>query len=215
MTEEKLRQHLEIVGWLDIIGSAFFFAAGLFVFLFFTGMGVMAADPEALGILGVVGTTAGGFLVAVGLPGMLAGWGILERRPWARVLAIVVAILLLFAVPIGTVIGLYALWVLTNEGADRYFEPAAAGPGDDFPDVRVVGVGRAGLVQVPVPGEQRADFVGVVHERLPHRRLGVGPVGRGALAGAVQRHRVVGVDKHVLDSAVGLGIFECFGHPLE
>jgi len=53
-------------------------------------------------------------MAALGLPGLLAGYGLLTRKPWARVLAIVVGILSLLNFPIGTAIGIYTLWVLTQ-----------------------------------------------------------------------------------------------------
>jgi hypothetical protein len=44
--------------------------------------------------------------------GFVAGWGLLERRPWARTLAIVVAVIALFNPILGTILGIYTLWVL-------------------------------------------------------------------------------------------------------
>jgi hypothetical protein len=60
-------------------------------------------------------------MAALGLPGLLAGYGLLTRKPWARVLAIVVGILNLVNFPVGTAIGLYTLWVLTQPTATEYF----------------------------------------------------------------------------------------------
>jgi hypothetical protein len=55
-------------------------------------------------------------------------YGLLTRKAWARVVAIVVAVLGLLNVPIGTLIGIYALWVLFSGSVEAYFEvPAAAG----------------------------------------------------------------------------------------
>ncbi|HZY62866.1 MAG TPA: zinc ribbon domain-containing protein [Edaphobacter sp.] len=42
----------------------------------------------------------------------IAGFGLLSRRSWARVLAIVLAILALLKFPLGTALGIYTLWVL-------------------------------------------------------------------------------------------------------
>jgi len=54
----------------------------------------------------------GGFYLIVSILGALAGWGLLERRPWARVLAIVLAIFALLKFPLGTALGIYTLWTL-------------------------------------------------------------------------------------------------------
>jgi hypothetical protein len=50
-------------------------------------------------------------LVRVGLAAV-AGWGLLERAPWGRVVAIVAAILCLLKFPFGTAMGIWTLVVL-------------------------------------------------------------------------------------------------------
>jgi hypothetical protein len=51
----------------------------------------------------------------------LVGFGLLQRKPWGRVLGIVVAILALLKFPIGTALGIYTLWVLVPaESAAEY-----------------------------------------------------------------------------------------------
>ena len=54
----------------------------------------------------------GGFYLVLSILGALAGWGLLERRPWARVLAIVLAVFALLKFPLGTALGIYTLWTL-------------------------------------------------------------------------------------------------------
>jgi predicted nucleic acid-binding Zn ribbon protein len=45
--------------------------------------------------------------------GFSAGWGLLHCEPWARVLALVLAFLVLFInIPVGTAVGVYTMWVL-------------------------------------------------------------------------------------------------------
>jgi hypothetical protein len=38
-------------------------------------------------------------------PPIFAGWGLLRREPWARVLTIVLSFLALFHIPLGTALG--------------------------------------------------------------------------------------------------------------
>ena len=94
------------------------------LFLLLIGLAPVTGEPEAAWVLGLVGTTVGLLMAALGLPGLLAGYGLLTRKPWARVLAIVVGILGLLNFPVGTAIGIYTLWVLTQPAATEYF----AGP---------------------------------------------------------------------------------------
>jgi hypothetical protein len=45
--------------------------------------------------------------------GFSAGWGLMHREPWARVLTLVLAFLVLFInIPVGTAVGVYTMWVL-------------------------------------------------------------------------------------------------------
>jgi len=70
-------------------------------------------DPNAFLAVPVVGL-AGSILVVLiftlSIPGIIAGIGLLRRRPWARILAIVLSVLNLIVVPIGTLLGMYGLW---------------------------------------------------------------------------------------------------------
>ena len=127
MNQRDLQQHITILGWLYIVGHAVFLAIGAFVFLLLVGLAPVTGDPQPMWILGVVGTAVGLLFAALGIPGLLAGYGLLTKKPWARVLAIVVGILSLVNFPVGTAIGLYTLWVLTQSAATEYFvAPAPA-----------------------------------------------------------------------------------------
>jgi hypothetical protein len=61
--------------------------------------------PAFLSVMGLIS------LVLAAL-GFVAGWGLLERRPWGRTLAIVVAVIALFNPILGTILGIYTLCVL-------------------------------------------------------------------------------------------------------
>ena len=123
LNEREIREHVKILGWLYIVANAIFLVIGFFVFTLLTGIGVAAGDPDAVAVLGIVGTSVGLLLAALSLPGMIAGYGLLTRKAWGRILALIVGIINLVNIPVGTVIGLYALWVLMQERAVDYFEP--------------------------------------------------------------------------------------------
>jgi ABC-type spermidine/putrescine transport system permease subunit II len=61
-----------------------------------------------------------GFLF-VAAAAFLAGWGLMQKRPWARTLTIVLGILALFHPPVATALGIYTLWVLLpSDAAQEY-----------------------------------------------------------------------------------------------
>ena len=77
--------------------------------------------PALLQVIGVA-------LLAGGAFGVAAGWGLLQRRPWARMLAIVLGCVSLIDMPLGTALGTYTLWVLLpskSEEEYRQIERAA------------------------------------------------------------------------------------------
>jgi len=125
MNQRQLQLHVPVVGWLLIVGHAIFLLVGLFVFVLLTGIGIASGEREAMTILTTVGTAVGLLLVVLGIPGLVAGAGLLARKTWARILAIVVGILGLVNFPIGTVIGAYTLFVLMQDAAPEYFAPRA------------------------------------------------------------------------------------------
>jgi len=122
LDEKQLRTHATIVGWLLIVTNALFLLLAAFLFALLVGIGVAVGDPEARRILAIVGTSLAVLLTALGIPGIVAGAGVLARRSWGRILAIVVAVLSLLNFPIGTIIGIYAIWVLLQEAATNYFK---------------------------------------------------------------------------------------------
>jgi hypothetical protein len=109
---QRPQTDITILGWLYLIGHATFMALGAFIFILLTGIGAASGDAQARSVLTVVGAAIGVLLMLIGLPGLAAGYGLLTRKSWGRVLAIVIAILNLPNVPFGTLIGIYALWVL-------------------------------------------------------------------------------------------------------
>ena len=119
--------HVTILAWINIGFSVLIAFIGVFALFFLTGIGVASQDPEAVRILTFVGFAGSGFLIALALPGFFAGYGLLKRRRWGRFLAIVVAVIDLFEIPIGTAIGIYGLWVLTADEAGEHFTPVPSG----------------------------------------------------------------------------------------
>ncbi len=72
-----------------------------------------------LGFLSVSLPILFGFLSTLGLVG---GIGLLAYKPWARYLVIVVAALGCLNIPIGTLKGVYSLWVLLQDDTVKLFE---------------------------------------------------------------------------------------------
>jgi hypothetical protein len=64
-----------------------------------------------------------GVLLAKAVVGFAAGWGLLQREPWARVVALFLAFLaMFFDVPFGAALGIYTLWVLLPAKSEQEYE---------------------------------------------------------------------------------------------
>jgi hypothetical protein len=122
LDEKQMSTHVTLLGWIMIALHAVTLLIAGFVFILLVGIGVVAADAEATRILAVVGTFVAGILTLLALPGLLAGAGLLAHKRWGRILALVVALLGILNFPIGTLVSIYAFWVLLQDASATYFE---------------------------------------------------------------------------------------------
>jgi len=60
---------------------------------------------------------------------LVTGWALLERRHWARILALVLGFLALLRFPFGTALGIYTLWVLLPATSEREYDQLLAARG--------------------------------------------------------------------------------------
>ena len=126
--------HVKVVGVLNIaIGACGLLGAVVLMLVFGVGAGILGAsgDPDAavaLPIIGLTGTALVILILALSLPAVIVGIGLFRLHPWARIGGIVLSIFHLVWIPIGTIIGVYSLWVLFSKDAERLFAGAPAAP---------------------------------------------------------------------------------------
>jgi hypothetical protein len=121
-TQVKVLAVLYIV--LSALGTL---AAFVIATVFSVASMAVASDGDAavaLPIIGLTGTALVAFLLVVSLPGFVAGIGLLKFKPWARILTIVLSALNLINFPLGTIVGIYGLYVLLSEEGARLFAVA-------------------------------------------------------------------------------------------
>jgi hypothetical protein len=120
--------HINILGWL-LIGSGILTAIGGTIVLFASQIirrlpAEVARDmpvgmpPFIAWLTSVVGLA----IIAVAAATAAAGVGLLQYRTWARTIATIVAVLLVFHFPIGTAVAVYAFWVLFSREGQAYFQ---------------------------------------------------------------------------------------------
>ncbi|MBS1874681.1 MAG: hypothetical protein JSU00_15810 [Acidobacteria bacterium] len=123
-----MQQHVKILGWLNIVYGGLGVLAGIIVFAVLGGVAgfIQQVDSshdadQAAVILPIIGVGILVFLLVLSAPAIIAGWGLLSFRPWARVLTIILSALHLLSIPFGTALGVYGLWVLLQAETEPMF----------------------------------------------------------------------------------------------
>ena len=122
----KMDQHVTVLSILYIGCSALFLCAAGLVFVFVVGGGLISGEQDAILITSTVGTLIAGFFSLVAIPGILGGIFLLKRREWARVLVLILGFFNLLNFPLGTMLGIYTIWVLMQSDANEHFRTFAA-----------------------------------------------------------------------------------------
>ena len=120
-----MEKHVTFVAVINIAFGFLGLFIGLVLFVVLIGAGIISHDPEAMKITTIVGVAIACFLILTSIPEIIGGFGLLKRRPWARVLILVIAVMDLMFIPIGTLIGIYELWVLLQEDTAKLFKTSA------------------------------------------------------------------------------------------
>jgi hypothetical protein len=108
-----MRMHLTILAVLYFLTSVGELLVALTAFGVTAGVGVVAEGPAAL-LVPLLGSMVGVFFLVLAVPGLALGYGFLKARPWAWILGLILGVLNLFNVPVGTLLGIYTLYVLTR-----------------------------------------------------------------------------------------------------
>jgi hypothetical protein len=112
-----MNTHVKVVGWLWIANGA------LSILMAIIGLTVInwprmipEVNVSLLASFGVVCFFLPGIIAYV-----LAGYGLLNYKSWARILSIILAIFNLILFPIGTALGIYTLIIMFNDEAEALF----------------------------------------------------------------------------------------------
>jgi hypothetical protein len=117
-----MERHVKALGILNIVYGGLGVCAAVVILLVFgipAGLVMADGDPDAAATISILGVVGGFifFMTAIfAVPAIVAGIGILQNRPWARVWLIVASVLHLLSIPFGTALGVYGLWAVFNSG---------------------------------------------------------------------------------------------------
>ena len=121
--------HVKILAVFHIVFGLIGLMAALAILIVFGGAagaaGFAAAnEPDAwlaVPILSIIGSVLMLIALTLSVPGIIGGWGLLQRRGWARILMIVLSAINLINIPFGTLLGIYGLWVLLTRETELLF----------------------------------------------------------------------------------------------
>lgn len=122
MDAQTLDTHKKVLGIIYVITASLVIFAALFIRMLMSvifGFAFEDATAEEQRIADfVMAITA--FLPAIliifsGIPTLIAGIALLMRQSWAPLFALVMGILKLISFPIGTAIGIYAIWIYSED----------------------------------------------------------------------------------------------------
>ena len=130
----RVHEHIRLLGILWLALSALNAVVGLVLCILantvFAHLHELGAPPETpAAFVRSIFSVIGGLVLIKAAAGFLAGWGLLRRQPWARVLTIVLSFLALFHIPLGTALGIYSLWVLLPAQSERDYEQVTRAAG--------------------------------------------------------------------------------------
>ena len=127
----RVQEHVRLVGILWMAYSALSVVGGVVLMIIArTIFGNIirlpnGPPPEFTAWLGPLLSFIGGMVLVKAAAGFVAGWGLLQREPWARVVTLVVGFISLFNIPLGTALGIYTLWVLLPTQSDDEYQALA------------------------------------------------------------------------------------------
>jgi len=127
----RVQEHIHLLAILWFAISALSAVGGVVLFVvantLFAHLHEMGAPPEVpTSFLSSLLSTIGILILAKAACGFIAGWGLMKREPWARVVALVLAFISLINIPFGTALGVYTLWVLLPGTSEQEYEALTA-----------------------------------------------------------------------------------------
>lgn len=119
----RVQQHIHLVGIFWFAISAFNSLIGVVLYILADTLlapgGGAGAPPFLRPLLSAIAV----IILSGSALGFFAGWGLLHREPWARILALVLAFCVMFInIPVGTAVGVYTMWVLLPRESEEEYD---------------------------------------------------------------------------------------------
>lgn len=132
MDTNALDRHRSILAWCFIAAGAFLLLMSLIAMIIIVSGGWFAGDPEGRRVLAIISASIAAFVVIFAVPALITGVGLLKRKYWAKVLALIIGLLHVASFPLGTALFIYTLWFWLQPNSEALFHrrgtPPRVGP---------------------------------------------------------------------------------------
>lgn len=131
-----MEKHITLVGVLNIVYRSVVILGAFVLLILAAGFnrffdilirhGDIRPDEvpiELLNIVPAILLVVAVVMICVSILGIIAGAGVLKKKEWARILLLVISFFNLIRIPLGTILGVYSLWVLMNDQTIKIFAP--------------------------------------------------------------------------------------------
>ena len=108
-------KHLTILSILFVTFDSILLLVSIGFFIGFPLLGKFIGDATANMALSYIGVGVGSVLLVISIPAIIAGVGLVYRKAWSRILALIICVIKLFNLPFGTALGVYGIWVLMQD----------------------------------------------------------------------------------------------------
>lgn len=119
---ESLDSHKKILGILYVISGTLTIFGMLMLNAFLSvifSFALQEVDPDDRKVMELIGTfiqyVPALVILFFSIPTLIAGVGLLTRKSWATLFAVIVGCFKLFSFPIGTAIGVYSIWIYSED----------------------------------------------------------------------------------------------------
>ena len=115
MKETTYKTHQKILGAILIAYSVMIIIGAVSLLVAMDFIKMFIDDDYVINLVTVFSKIFGIVMLVVSIPGIIAGAGMLREKGWAKTLSLIMGILFLLCFPIGTIIGIYAIWFNAQE----------------------------------------------------------------------------------------------------
>lgn len=121
MDVQTLDTHKKILGIIYVISACFALLIAIFIRAFISIIFDFALEEGEMEprmrdfVMNIISFVPAIIIVFSVIPTLIAGIGLLVRASWAPIFSLIMGCLKLISFPIGTIIGIYAIWIFAED----------------------------------------------------------------------------------------------------